>query len=505
VVVWLGAVACADRWTLTIVPHTIAGQDPFAGAPMVDVWAKLPDGTVGVAELGTADAERVLEGSGALPEGGFLGLYVREPDGGRDVLAGLRAWGRATTPKGLSGGDADVSIDVLVPLSHAVGQLGAFSPEERRFFGAAALLDQGDALLVGGLSDPTQPGTGRTEVLRLSDFDTGAPTATALAKLPDGLGLAEATATRLVIADTEHVWVAGGRADFGGPPLRAWALLDAATGEAVAQGDLVTARAGHAAVPLSTGEVLVLGGAQGDDVGLVEVFDPVGLMSRMVAQGADIGDVGVGVADLGDGTVLACGGADVCDDDEAALGLCAPVGRVTPRSRCVEVNATGTIRGVLPLPDAVAGAVLLPLGDGHVLAYGGVEAATDEGEATIATAHASIRNPTGGWRRIAPATHARIHHALVPVGNGNALAIGGSGVGSANGLADVDAVPCMEVYDLVTETFTEVLEGCGPVAGGAHPVVSQATADGLFVLAGIRAAGPSWDGGDGWGLVGLGP
>lgn len=502
---WLGLVGCADTWTLTVVPHTIAGQDPFAGAPLVDVWAELGDGTVGVAELGTAEAERILEASGALPEGGFVGLYVHEPDDGVAAFGGLRAWGRAETPPGVQGGDGDVTLDVLVPLSHAAGQLGAFDPESRRFFAAAALLDGGDVLLAGGVGDPNDAGSGRTEINRLGAFDGGAPTSEALGKLPDGMGLVDATATRVARGDQELVFYAGGRAAAGEGPERAWALLDPQSGAAVAQGDLVTARAGHHAVMLPSGEVLLAGGAQGDDVGLVEIFDPVSGVARMATQGVDLADVGPGVADLGGGVTLICGGASVCDDDEAALALCPLVDEAVPVATCVEVAATGTATTVAALPVATAGLALASLGDGRVLAVGGVTGRTVPGDAVTATAKAWLREVDGSWRGIGSSGQPRIHHALATVGNGNVLLVGGSTVGRPGGIDDVDAVPCIEVFDPATETFSEVLDGCAPMATGARPTLSQATSDGLFVVGGARAAGASWDGADGWGLVGLGP
>ncbi len=510
-VLCLSMLGCSEAWTLSVIPHTIAGQAPFDGAPLVDLHVPQDDGTVLIEALGTAEAERSLEGVGPLPEGSWLGLYVHETDEGQSEFAGLRAWGRALVPAGAQGGDGEVVVDLLVPMSHVAGQLGSFEPEQRRFLAAAASLAGGEAFLFGGIADPTVLGAEQTDVLRLAGLDDGDAVAVVAGALPPASGGARlgATATTVFRGEAEMILIAGGRSsvdDLGGS-YDDWYLFDPAVGGVIQQGRMAVGRSGHAAVPLASGEVLLFGGTAEGEVGVYEYFDP--LVGAIRTGGEDLGaaPVGFGVADLGVDGVLVCGGADECTEARVAAAACNAdqLGAWVVTERCALISANGIVEDALPLLVAVAGHAMSPLPDGRVLSVGGLTADTRLGDNLAATDSAWIRKSDGSWRGIGSSIQPRAHHQIVPLSTGNLLLVGGSAGGAAVGFDGVVAVACIEVFQGLGEQFAEVVDGCAPMAGGAMPTLTRPGPDGVVIIGGIRAAGVSWDGADGWGLIGLGP
>lgn len=129
----------------------------------------------------------------------------------------------------------------------------------------AILLPDNSVLLVGGVD-----ANGPVRVLERYDPDTGF---TSAGMLPDGAGALDFSATRL--ADG-RVLLAGGRATPGGPALDTAfiAQLDPTDGtvDVVATDRLTIPRAGHQAMLLCDGTVLLTGGT--DPASVAERYDP---------------------------------------------------------------------------------------------------------------------------------------------------------------------------------------------------------------------------------------
>ncbi len=190
-------------------------------------------------------------------------------------------------------------------------------------------------------------------------------------------------------------------------------------------GPMSVARAGHAAIPLQDGRVLIVGGSSsGADLTGAELYDPgtgaftpTGSMSTVRTSGT--------FTLLRDGRVLVAGGADagsVMDSAELydpRTGAFSPTGSMTtPRQ-----DHTATL-----------------LQDGRVLLAGGRASSND----TTDLGSAELFDPTTG--RFSPTsamTTARAVHSAVRLQDGRVLVLGGTG-----------GAP--ELYDPAKDTFSPV-------------------------------------------------
>lgn len=512
---WL--TGCVGGWTLHLVPRTLDSQAPFDGGPGLTLVLPGEGGTPEEIDLGFASGELTAPDLGPLALDGTIGLRVAEPEGGAAYQDGLRAWGQTQVPDGVQGGRGEVTLEVLVPESHKVGLLGQFEPKDVRHFSAAAMIPGGDIFVFGGVLNPTSDDSLST-ILALRGTDFGSVTPELLdAGLPGvggggGPGRVGAVAVVVLENDKPLILVTGGRPtylDTSGNMAQAF-LFDPESEAVIWEGEMAVGRSQHVAVSLANGEVLLVGGYQGDDglgAGSFEYFE---VENRRFVEGDGelaFGSKGIGVADLGAEGVLVCGGASSCAQTDVDAGACevADLGAMVPSAGCSVITPNRTVVDTEPMPVATQVLSLAPVGDGRVLAVGGVSTAAAEGTAVEASARAWVRNENGEWRGIGEALHARAHHALLPIGNGNVLVVGGATEGGSVLPDPRDAVTCVEVFQGNGEAFFEPVNGCSPVGAGADPVIASWPGDGAFVLTGYRVIDGEYRGADAYGLVGLGP
>ncbi|GAC1602080.1 MAG: hypothetical protein NVS3B21_30060 [Acidimicrobiales bacterium] len=280
---------------------------------------RLPDGTVlaaggGVGSLPLAAADIYDPGTRSWTPTAPLG-HAR-----RGAAVVLLKDGRALVAGGVAGADLLSSVEIYEPAAHrwvaaapmAIPRLGA----------TLTVLNNGDVLATGGTTTGGEGGTGggqaisptaSAEIFRAA---TGAWTPTA----PMGTTRFDASATAL--ADG-RVLVVGG---FGGPgvrrsgdrpqlsPLRSAELYDPAVGTFNGAGVLGEGRAGHVAVRLDDGSILVAGGLGGLEgsvsLGSVERYDPqAGRWSQLTPMRQPRS--GAAAVVLGGGRVLVEGGERV--------------------------------------------------------------------------------------------------------------------------------------------------------------------------------------------------
>jgi hypothetical protein len=370
-----------------------------------------------------------------------------------------------------------------VPLSP--GSAGTFEPTGslafRRTQHVAVMLADGRVLVIGG--DPADapwpqigrapaelydPGTGRFRTLDVEALRRGVPDT-------DGF-----TATALLDG---RVLVTGGSVDdIAWPPIaRSDAFLfDPRTGAASETGPMTTARTGHAAIRLTDGRVLIVGGlgvapdGSPRNLASAEIFDPV--TGEFSAAGSMLEDrwndlsTPLAVVLLPSERVLVRGGASldfapdgtipglrVPSEDEVydpSSGRFRAVADVSADGRDVDLvmpydgrihrydMTTGTAVDITPedpevieaygfrcreLPfDCRGGMTVATLADGRILLVGGYEVLLDSGWPGVDRTTAEVFDPTSGSRHATgPTTETRVRHTATLLADGRVLVIGG--------------------------------------------------------------------------------
>lgn len=192
--------------------------------------------------------------------------------------------GRALVAGGVAGADLLSSVEIYEPGAHrwvaaapmAIPRLGA----------TLTVLPSGDVLATGGTTSGGEAGTGggqaisptaSAEIFRPAT-GTWTPTASMATTRFDASATALADGRVLVVGGFGGPGVrkAGDRAQL--PPLRSAELYDPAVGAFSGAGVLGEGRAGHVAIRLEDGSVLVAGGSGGPDgsvsLGSAERYDP---------------------------------------------------------------------------------------------------------------------------------------------------------------------------------------------------------------------------------------
>ncbi len=396
--------------------------------------------------------------------------------------------------------DLEPDATVVVPVyTAATERMAVFDERPEGTWGAAGASDgAGNFYLFGGSS--RGPGRGgaldAVRRLALAPVARGFPLE-AVATLPataddwgeEGVSSITArscaSATRLGGSghgDVGRILLAGGWADFlNGWSITAQALLfDPATGTLEPTGPLGTPRAGHMAVALETGEVVVFGGFThtGDEdsaafTSTVEVYRPA---DRAFTAGSDPLDIDVvwgSAASLGD-AALWCGGLDWGPSTYGAWDACYRVDRA---------GAVTEVSG----PDLGADTGLLrpamaALGSGRVLLAGGTpisgrvaleveQPATDRAWVYDAT--------TDSWTEVASMHRARVFHAAAPLPGNRVLVVGGADASSSAGMTPGDPVPCAELYQPDLDSWTYV-GAC--VSDGSTGVLPSGLADTTWIV-----------------------
>lgn len=286
----------------------------------------------------------------------------------------------------------------------------------------------------------------------------------------DKVIVADARGTPKMLVSAPRAWARDGRAvDAKLSVVGSDILLSVdANGDAVlvdpsweTVASMVEARVEHSSTLLQDGRVLVAGGRFGTGpwvsapnatISSVEIYDPVANTWTAVAPMP--GKRRLHAAALLPGNkVLVAGGQGDGDLDSAFI---------------YDV-ATDTWTPAASTPTAAHWRVGTPLGDGRVLVTGG--------DRSGAVSDAFIYDPVAdAWTTAAPMNFNRRHHRAVLLDDGRVLVVGGnSGTGS-----DKSGLPSAEVYDPVTNTWTET----NPMAEGhAQPAVVKLS-DGRVLVAG---------------------
>ena len=242
--------------------------------------------------------------------------------------------------------------------------------------------------------------------------------------------------------------------------------------------------------------VVVTGGFAARDSGnsvasFAELYDPLE-DSWTVATGS-LYTAGIfhAQARLGDTGVLVCGGLD------AAL---------VPSSECQVILPTASIESAPDLSQPLLHAELTDLGEGRVLLTGGLVAPSTGEPLSLtsdlsATTAAWILDDTG-WQPVGPMRIPRALHSTQRTPDGRVVIAGGVSridasserFGQAYGglLYDAaDAVPCVEIFDPVGDTFT-LLTNCEPSSASgtlpspvAMPAIAHDSTFGTLITGGL--------------------
>jgi hypothetical protein len=271
------------------------------------------------------------------------------------------------------------------------------------------------------------------------------------------LAVARAQQTTTLLVDG-RVLIAGGLSlspEPGGGQTSSAELFDLATRSSTPTGSMTTPRVGHTATLLPSGQVLVVGGTEGNpdtgDLASAELFDPA--TGSWIRTGELIEPHGGGhtATLLEDGTVLIVGGHGQSDG---------------PASSELFDPATGEWRrtGRMSRDRSYHTATLLA--DGTVLVAGGL----------ITVADAELYDPrTGSWTETGSMLHARHDFAATLLVDGTVLVAGG------------ETTPDLaERYDPSTGSWTET----GTLRGGHGFFTLMRLADGKVLASGM-APGPA--------------
>lgn len=492
-------------YTLTLTPRVIDGQDPFAGSATVKLWVQAPGEEPVVTFVGGADGSTEMTEQPPIATGSRVGLVVEAngADDGSWSPAALQAWGATEVDEELGKGTGEVTLTVLVPAAYQVGAMDRLTDARSSFHTAAAMLPSGDVLLFGGARYHDLSGEESDRILRLTDVNNGDWSFTPVGtKLPDAL--AGRSATMVEVEGRPMVFVAGGGVRLGdtysNTELSQWAGLYDPENDAWYWDKakaLPDGFAEHRAVAMANGNVLIVGRhpVLVMEAALFAVFDPD--TQKIVADGTldGLGSLGIMAAPLGLDGALVCGGALIQDRDFTQP--------VAPVDACVRVDLQGSVRSADSLPQPTAWGSMVGLADGSVLLTGGLHQPAMQFESAAASGQA-LRYANGKWKDTAQSLKLpRTHHVSVPMFDGGAMVIGGTGRGGVFRGDAFDRVQCAERFDPASESFKQV--GCDGAGANAQPAVAWAAGRGAFVLEGWHNDEGSAEGGKLYGWIGGGP
>lgn len=433
----LGSLAPADA-VLVEIANASAKPDP-AGLPTISVeYLDLHDSWIGVAELDRAF---------------WVGIPDPEHGGVAHVMGGGTYRARiAVTWEGAANSPAYVDVELNVRPHPNTWALGRPLVQRYRASHTLTALDDGGAVMAGGRdlsrSPQGEPPAVLGSIERMNPV-TGAWSASAFLRR----AREEHTATRL---SDGRILFAGGRNDAAplAPPDATWEIYDPDQGRITEEGSLIRGRYGHAAVVLADGRVLLVGGWNREDGGVLggarscEIFDPADPVNPVRSVGSLHGDAAESTTAvrLPDGRVL------VLNDTPPAPG--ATVGLEIGAELFDPATETWTRVASRTQPRILNGMAALP--DGRALVFGGMYAdpvvdpeAPLDGLTYLATSE--IYDPTTDqW---SPAGSLRaprllIRDASVVLPGGEVLLAGGS----MNIL--LGFTPIVEVFDSASETWT---------------------------------------------------
>jgi hypothetical protein len=221
----------------------IGGSSPSGGAPLgdIDIVSQLPDSSLDVRKIGATLA---------IPRSRHTATRLGDDVGAAVLIAG----GLDATNMPIATAELfkPLSEELSNPTLNPMGFLAHMNVPRSEH--TAMLMPDGSVLIIGGFDMLDQP----VATLELFSVDGGFVTA---GMLPDGAGLVDFAATTL---PDGRILITGGRQDRNGPAVNTAyiARLNSIIGavDVVATDHLVAARAGHQAVVLCDGTVLISGG-----------------------------------------------------------------------------------------------------------------------------------------------------------------------------------------------------------------------------------------------------
>lgn len=448
---------CGDKVDFKLTVEPIFAENQKEAIRAVSKWRMVleyPTANPDTFDLdfGRADYANVKD-LPSLPEGTTIAVEGLEADGET-----LVAFGR-TQPLSVED-HGEVKVQVLVALVDSFFTLN----NDVALWGAAlAPSGAGDFFAFGGNSKGLGWSGSPTDAifqLKVASPDSGELGFVEVATLPpttDGLeGRLHASATLLAEGNHAHtgqILVMGGWSSY----LNSEATWEAfyfdpvslesepVTDPGGALAGLYYARAGHRAVELPGGKVVVFGGfANGNGTtSAPEIFDPgtgISEKTESIPFAATLGDAAV----LGDRGAIYCGGMDDYDDSWSSTNL------------CVIVNSAGGIANEY-LPDAIPSLLmpaLAPLSGNRVLLTGGFESVSgdyrgDFSRTETATDMAWIYAADGGgtWTEVESMTQRRGNHRAVTLPDGRVLVVGGAPEMGSLSTGPLTALACAEIFD----------------------------------------------------------
>jgi N-acetylneuraminic acid mutarotase len=277
----------------------------------------------------------------------------------------------------------------------------------------AIRLQNGRVLVAGGVSVETQTRLASAEIY---DPATGLWTPTG------NLSAARQLAAAIMLNDGRVLAIGGSGASSNLDPLSSTEIYNPATGQWAITGAMTVPRAGHAALLLSNGKVLVTGGARTTISGTV-LHSSADLYEPSTGQWTGTGNFTTARAFhtavlLATGRPLIVGGSNFVSTTFAAADLYDPVsGGWTPTGSMLSARVSHT---ATRLPN---GKVLVTGGTGSVGTLASVE----------------LYDPATGTWSAGPALRvARLNHAAVLLTNGKVLVVGGQGAGASTSAETFD-------------------------------------------------------------------
>ncbi|MDP2306398.1 MAG: hypothetical protein Q8P18_10270 [Pseudomonadota bacterium] len=496
-------------YTLNLTPVVAALQTPFDGLDRIDLVLTPADGTPLRVPMDapTSGASSAVSGLPALTD---TRISVEGFEDGELILRGM------TEP--LTASDGVVDADVFIASTEKTAWLGSLA--SGLYLPMLVALGEGRFWLAGGLTNdlndapvkgqkamyiltlaPPGEGLAFTSVGDLPEYETN-DGAVETARIGAGF-------TPLTVSgpDQGKVLVTGGAPrdplGGGGEASRGVSLYDptADTWEDIpALASLQEPRAQHLASENRLGNVVIWGGygAQSGRGSVllnntVEYYDSASRTFSEVGV-STIGPLDAMMADLGEDGTLLCGGADLGDGTWASSATCDRV----------KLDGSG-IESFPDLPAGLAGAAMVALADGSILATGGASVSYDAPVSTSATVSASasawLYNPsTERWGDLsASMVVGRAGHKMVLLADGRVLIAGGAKSFNSNE-PTTDSVSCLELYNPVGGTF-ESVDGCqdgedaGGLSGGAYsPQVVYDPDYGALIVGGVAADGSAHSG-----------
>ncbi len=495
-------------YTFTLVPRFIEPQQPFSNSPDVKLLIQHASGEPELFYVGTGGVGDTVQ-AGDFPEiaaGSIVGIIAETAGGASNQYDPdeLHAYGQIEILEDLTE-DSESSIEVFIPQAGTMGELGQLSSKNTSFGAGVAMIPGGDVFIFGGSKDAYES-LGSDKILRMSQTDTDPWEFEAIdlttPDIDEGSQLTGSSATTVMVDDAPLIFVAGGRpgnldqGGLGNNSTGGW-LFDPATEEIVwgAGGSarkMSVGRSNHHALLMENGKVLLFGGWRGltgqGSEGSYELFDPEARSFKSGLTG--VGGYGEAGATLGDDGALICGGADRQS--------------FAPVSTCVKITPAGATSPADSMPRGLFAHAMVGLGDGRVLATGGVELLTDANNISPATNNAFLYEK-GSWKELDPMQLVRAYHMMVPTPEGKIIVVGG--VQNAGTLFAADGTPTSlaEVFDPETETFTTLGGTASSNAGkGARGAYAAWPGEGAFVFAGYDES-QTLDLGRTYGFIGFGP